>query len=79
MKRLVIVCGLALAGCSFIPQPSSLVPQGLKCPQVPKWQESFKVKLSAEVEKIPQDSALTEAIAELVEVREWISVNCKEK
>lgn len=77
MKRLVILAGLGLAGCSFIPQPPPLIPTGLKCPQVPKWQASFKAKLSAEVEALPANSALTEAVAELIEVREWVAANCK--
>jgi hypothetical protein len=77
MKRLVILAGLAVAGCSLIPAPPPLIPTGLKCPQVPKWQPSFKAKLSAEVEKLAQDSAITEAIAELIEVREWVAANCK--
>lgn len=74
---LVISASAALVGCSLIPAPPPLIPTGIKCPQVPKWQASFKAKLSAEVEALPANSALTEAVAELIEVREWVAANCK--
>lgn len=79
MKRLVILAGLLVAGCSLLPAPPPLTPLGgqVICPPVYKWQRAFKEKLSAEVAALPQGSALNEAVAELVEVREWVAANCK--